>query len=96
MAEFAAVLGIVNTALPILVKGIQFVQELFAGQEGKGADKKALVMNFAEIGMKGADAVLGKSGTWEIMAPHMDKIIDEVVAAVKEYNAAQKPQAAAS
>ncbi len=90
MAEFLAILSIVNAALPIITEGISFVEKLFSGQQGKSSDKKELAMVIAKVGINGLDIAQGKSGTWVILEPHMDKIIDEIVQAVNEYNAAQK------
>lgn len=87
MTEFLAILGIINAALPIITEGISFVEKLFNGQKGKSEDKKEMAMAIAKVGINGLDLAQGREGTWTILEPHMDKIIDEVVQAVNEYNA---------
>jgi hypothetical protein len=77
----------VGTVINAILKAIPFVESLF----GKGTDKKAAVMNIAELASNSAaDAIVANNPNWAFIKPMADKFIEDVVAAANAVEAAQK------
>ena len=76
--DVLAILTIGSQVLPLLVQGINFVEQLFAGKPGTGELKKDMVMQFAQVAFSsfGSQADQAK---WDDVKPHISIIIDEVV-----------------
>lgn len=77
-------LAIVNV-FPAIIKGIGFVQELFAGHPAKPENanqiKKEMVMKFVEVAMSGV--LQGDRDKMVAAEPHISKIVDELVEVMK-------------
>jgi hypothetical protein len=67
--------------IPLVVKLIGYVEEIFGAASGNGAVKKSTVLNAAQAIVEGVASVStgGQKETWENLAPAVGLVIDATV-----------------
>ncbi|MFA5158718.1 MAG: hypothetical protein WC451_06070 [Patescibacteria group bacterium] len=85
--NFLGVVSVLGIVIQTIIKAIPFVEELFKD----GADKKAAVVEMAQIAVSGvADGVIKNNPNWDFIKPMAEKFIDDVVAAANAIEKANK------